>query len=111
MSSLKAEVLLQAVNDEDCHAILNAIDQDAKTVKELSEECEIPLSTAYRKVNRLQQADLVEEKVQLGGPGSHANVYEQDFEGAVIFLDEDGEFSVEPCGKRGVQPTPGQPGD
>lgn len=91
--TLKA--LLLAADDSDCRTILSAIEEEAKPVKEVSEECDVPLSTAYRKINRLHEAGLVEEKVRLSGEGNHTNVYEENFEGALITLDGDGEFDVE----------------
>lgn len=86
---------LKAVGDEDCTAIMSAVRDEAKTVTELSEECDVPLSTAYRKVNRLQDAGLIEEKNRLGRDYKPKNVYEQSFEAAVITLSEDGGFEVE----------------
>lgn len=98
MTDNRLKPFLQAVDDSDCRDILNAIEGEAKAVKEVSEECDVPLSTAYRKINRLHEAGLIEEKVRLSGAGNHTNVYEQSFEGALITLTDDGEFEVELVG-------------
>lgn len=95
MTDDKLKALLLAIDDGDCREILRAVGEEAKAVKEVSEECEVPLSTAYRKVNRLHEAGLVEEKVRLSGSGNHTNVYEEDFEGALVTLGADGDFQVE----------------
>lgn len=86
---------MQVVADEDCRTIMQAIETEAKTVPELSEECAIPLSTAYRKIDMLEEAAVVEEKTRLQRGCKPKSVYEQRFEEAVITTDGDGEFTVE----------------
>lgn len=95
MSEDRLTDFLEAVDDADCRALLRASRGDAKTVKELSEECDVPLSTAYRKVGRLHEAGLVEEKIRFDGSGTHTRVYEQQFDCAVIVLTDDGGLDVE----------------
>jgi predicted transcriptional regulator len=95
MAPNKTESFVRTITDCECRRILSAIETEAKAVKELSEECDIPLSTTYRKVNRLQEAGLVEEKIELSSSGNHTSVYRQEFDGAMITLSEDGEFEVE----------------
>lgn len=85
----------QAVGDEDCTAILSAVREEAKTVPELSDECDVPLSTAYRKVSRLEDAGLVEQKNRIRRGSKPKNVYERSFEAAVVTLADDGGFEVE----------------
>lgn len=89
------QAFLEAVGDEDSTAILGAIQGEAKTVPELSEECDIPLSTAYRKVNRLQDAGLVAQTHRVCSDCKPKNVYERNFEAAVVTLRRDGSFAVE----------------
>jgi predicted transcriptional regulator len=91
----QTETFVRTITDDECCRLLSAVETEPKPVKELSEECEIPLSTTYRKMNRLQEAGLVEEQIQLGGSGNHTSVYRQQFDGARITLSEDGEFEVE----------------
>ncbi|MFT4947682.1 MAG: putative transcriptional regulator [Natronomonas sp.] len=95
MAPNKTETFVRTITDDECCRLLSAIETEAKAVKELSEECEIPLSTTYRKVNRLQEAGLVREKIRLSSSGNHTSVYEQEFDGARITLSNDGEFEVE----------------
>lgn len=105
MTDDKLKALLLAIDDGDCREILRAVEEEPKAVKEVSEECEIPLSTAYRKVNRLHEAGLVEEKVRLSGSGNHTNVYEENFDGALITLGADGDFEVELVRNRRESPA------
>ncbi len=106
MTDPKLNAFLLAADDTDCQAILSTIEEEAKAVKEVSEQCDIPLSTAYRKINRLHEAGLIEERVRLSGSGNHTNVYERNFEGAVITLASDGEFEVELLGPGHESPQP-----
>lgn len=108
MTDDKLKALLLAIDDDDCREILRAVEAEPKAVKELSEECDVPLSTAYRKINRLHEAGLIEEKVRLSGSGNHTNVYEQNFDGALITL-SDGEFDVELVEGRHESRPPARP--
>jgi predicted transcriptional regulator len=89
------QAFLRAVGDEDCTEILGAVQEEAKTVPELSEDCDVPLSTAYRKVSRLQEAGLVVQKNRIQRNCKPKTVYERSFEAAVVQLDKDGAFDVE----------------
>lgn len=105
MSDDRLKAFLRAVDDTDCRDILSAIKDEAKAVKEVSDECDVPLSTAYRKINRLHEAGLIEEKVRLSGSGNHTNVYQEDFDGALITLTDEGEFEVELVGTTRETPS------
>lgn len=95
MTDGRSEAFLQVLADEDCRTIMAAIETEAKTVPELSEECSIPLSTAYRKINKLEEAAVIEERTRLQRGCKPKSVYEQRFEGAVVTTDGDGGFAVE----------------
>ncbi|QLH81715.1 winged helix-turn-helix domain-containing protein [Halosimplex pelagicum] len=110
MSEGRDRAFLDAVGDEDCKTILDAVRTEAKTIPELSEECDIPLSTAYRKVNRLQEADLVAEKNRLPEDCRPKNVYELRFDGAVVTMGEEG-FAVEFAGESSEPTAPGRIAD
>lgn len=95
MTEGRSEAFLQVLADEDCRTIMAAVETEAKTVPELSEECSIPLSTAYRKIDMLEEAAIVEEKTRIRRGCKPKSVYEQRFEEAVVTTDEDGGFAVE----------------
>ncbi|MDG5774873.1 helix-turn-helix domain-containing protein [Haloarculaceae archaeon H-GB1-1] len=82
--------VLDALNDSDCRAILEAIDEESLSAKEISERCELPLSTSYRKIDVLETAGLISEKTRLSPSGNHASEYERLVEDVVMSV-EDGD--------------------
>lgn len=87
--------VLEALNDESCRKIVETL-SEPMTAEEISEETGIPLSTTYRKLDRLTEASLLEEGVEIRPDGQHASRYMVTFEEVLIGLSEDdGEFDVE----------------
>jgi predicted transcriptional regulator len=60
------------------------------TVPELSDACDVPLSTAYRKLNQLETAGLLSESIGFDLRGRHATRYERTFDSVAVELDDDG---------------------
>ncbi|MGQ3328755.1 helix-turn-helix domain-containing protein [Halorubrum sp. FL23] len=79
----------EALADPDCRAILGAADT-AMTTSELAEACDIALSTAYRKVERLSETPLLVEGVRFDPDGDHAAEYTRGATDATIELGEEG---------------------
>lgn len=67
--------IMSALGDTDCRQILAATSDDPMTVVELVEECEIPMATAYRKVERLVELDLLEERIRVRPRGRNSCEY------------------------------------
>jgi len=88
------EQLLDALSDPDCRAILSAI-EESMTAGELSEACDIPQSTTYRKLDLLSDATLLEELTEIRKDGRHTTRYALAFEDVEVSLTEDREFAVE----------------
>lgn len=82
------ELLLQALGDEDCRSILRATSSEALSTNELSEACDLPLSTAYRKLERLADAGLVEERLRLRRSGKHTAEYVRCVDGLHVSIDD-----------------------
>lgn len=82
--------LLAALEDEDCRVLLQAADGDAMSVSELSEICDLPLSTTYRKVDKLTEAGLFEERLRLCSSGKHTSEYALRIEELTVSLGGDG---------------------
>ncbi|EMA61367.1 winged helix-turn-helix domain-containing protein [Halorubrum lipolyticum] len=78
-----------ALADPDCRAILGAADT-AMTTSELADACDIALSTAYRKVERLSETPLLVEGVRFDPDGDHAAEYTRGATDAAIELGDDG---------------------
>ena len=89
-----AGTVLGALEDDACRAILEATNEESLTATELSEQCDIPMSTAYRKVEKLTEADLVEERVRINTSGKHATEYRKSFDDVLVSVDG-GDIAVE----------------
>lgn len=89
-----ASAVLDALDDEDCRQILEATSEDARTASELAEDCDLPLSTTYRKVDRLTDAGLLRETIRIHRSGKHVNEYSRNVEDVVITVENDGRLSM-----------------
>lgn len=71
-----AEELLDLLGEERFRQILSATSREPLSAKELSEECDVALSTIYRRVEDMVANDLLVERTQIEADGSHHSVYE-----------------------------------
>lgn len=67
--------ILSALADEDCWEILTATADEPRTVSELCTECDIPMATAYRKVNQLVDLSLLDERIRVKPRGRNSREY------------------------------------
>lgn len=67
--------VLSALADEDCWEILTATADEPRTVSELCAECDIPMATAYRKVNQLVEMSLLDERIRVKPRGRNSREY------------------------------------
>ncbi|WP_265109590.1 winged helix-turn-helix domain-containing protein [Halosolutus halophilus] len=88
------ERVISALDDDACREIVAALDEPM-TVSEISDEAEVPLSTAYKKLDRLTAASLVGERTQLRPGGHHRSRYVTRFDRVAVELDADREFQVD----------------
>lgn len=86
--------VLDALEDPDCRLIVRRL-EDPKTARELSEGCDMALSTTYRKLELLSNASLVDERTKIRPGGHHTTQYALDFDAVRISLDEALEFDVD----------------
>lgn len=88
--------VLDALADDDARRIVSAL-SEPKTASELSEECDIPLSTTYRKLERLTEASLLSESTDIRRDGQHTTRYSVSFETVTVSVEEanDREFDIE----------------
>jgi len=68
------EAAFDALSDADCRAILTTADEPM-TTREIADACDIALSTAYRKVERLSETPLLTEGIRFDRNGDHAAEY------------------------------------
>lgn len=82
------------LEDEYARAILIHTSRQEMSAPELSKACDASVSTIYRRIERLQQYDLLDEHLQLDKDGHHYNTYTARLERIEIEL-MDGKFKLE----------------
>jgi predicted transcriptional regulator len=87
------EEILDTIGDEYARRVLAAISREPRSAKELSEECDLSLPTVYRRIEMLDEYDLVKDQTLVAEDGNHYKVYKSNFESTVITL-EDNEYRV-----------------
>ena len=93
------QAVLDALDDADARAIIRGL-EEPKTASDISEQCDIPLSTTYRKLDLLTDAALLKEGTAIRADGHHATTYEVSFDAVRVFLTETRDFDVEIEGDR-----------
>ena len=89
------ELVFESLADDGCRDILEATSEEALTATELSDRCDIPLSTTYRKLEQLADANLLDEQLRIRASGQHTAEYRKDFEDITVTTSEDGHPEVE----------------
>lgn len=92
------QAVLDALDDEDCRSFVRAL-EEPMTASELSEACDVPLSTTYRKLDLLTEASLLDERTEIRSDGQHTTRYAVEFDEVRVFVEgethEEREFMVE----------------
>ncbi|MFC5971022.1 helix-turn-helix domain-containing protein [Halomarina salina] len=88
------ETVLDALDDPACRALVRAAD-GSRTASELAADADVPLSTAYRKLDRLTEASLLETETEVRTDGHHTTRYRLAFEEVTITLDDGRTFTVD----------------
>lgn len=83
------------VADEDARTILAAAASEPVTVHELVDRCGVPISTAYRKTNRLVDASLLEERTRVHENGKNSSEYVSRITEFVVELHDGQEFDCD----------------
>ena len=101
-TSPASEAVLETLGDEPTRAIIEEL-SEPMTANELSEACDIPLSTMYRKLDRLTEASLVTESTEIRRNGQHTTRYARDFTEVTVWVSEDEQLVAtleRPAGER-----------
>lgn len=69
------EEVLAALKNDRCRKIMRETDREALSADELSDRCEIPLSTVYRVVQRLVEIGVLEKRVRLSSYPQYTHEY------------------------------------
>jgi len=80
--------VLDALADKAARRILAAL-SEPKTASQLSEECDVPLSTTYRKLEKLTDASLLDESTEIRRDGQHTTQYDVAFKAVSVSIDEE----------------------
>jgi hypothetical protein len=89
-----AQDLLDAFHDPDCRAILDATTGQALSATEISETCDLPLSTAYRKLDLLSETEVLAERTRIRQSGKHASEYVCRVEDVTIAVTDEGAMEL-----------------
>lgn len=81
------------LDDEYARSLLSATSHKPMTASELSDQCDMSVSTVYRRLNKLENCDLVKVEHIPGPDGNHKKRYEAQLDNLVVSLDE-GDFDV-----------------
>jgi predicted ArsR family transcriptional regulator len=87
------ELVLSVLEDEGSRDLLLAAGQ-YRAAQELANKTGIPPSTVYRKLDRLSEATLVDERTQVRSDGKHTTQYRTDFKAIRIVLNGLGQFEA-----------------
>jgi len=87
------EEILDTIGDEHARHLLAAISREPRSAKELAAECDLSLPTVYRRIEMLDEHDLLTARTLVADDGNHYKVYESNFESTVITLEDD-EYQV-----------------
>jgi len=98
------DAILALLDDEYARSILVHLTTEPMSVDELCTACEMSDATAYRRLDRLQDAQLVTEQQELDPDGHHYKRYVATVESVTVTL-VDGTYEVT------VTRTPTDPAD
>lgn len=87
------EDVLDTIGDDYAREILAAISEEARSAKQLAEDCDLSLPTVYRRIETLQEHDLVSSETAVADDGNHYEIFRSNFDGTVIRLRDD-EYDV-----------------
>ncbi|MEZ3117026.1 ArsR/SmtB family transcription factor [Halobaculum sp. MBLA0147] len=87
------ETIAGLLEDEYARAILRHTSVERLSASALADRCDTSKATAYRRIDRLKEHDLVEAYQELDPDGHHYETFVASFEELTVSL-EDGEFHV-----------------
>lgn len=89
-----AETLFDVFERETARKILALTSVEPMAAQELAERTDESEPTIYRRLDALEEYDLVEERTHMDADGNHYSEYETNLE-AVCFQLEDGGFTID----------------
>jgi len=86
--------VVELFGDETSRRILTAVAEQPRSAEQLSEVCNVSVTSVYRKTDLLESHGLLESERKLDDRGNHYRVYRTCFRGVFVCLD-DGELRAE----------------
>jgi len=86
--------VFDSLADPDACAIMQALGDAALSAKEIAADCGVPMSTTYRKLNRLSEVGLLDEQTEVSLEGKHVSTYRRSIDSIEITITNDG-FALE----------------
>lgn len=80
--------ILALLDDEYARAILGETSAQPMSATELSDRCDASRSTIYRRIDRLTDCDLLEERMRYDPDGHHRSVYASCLEEVRVTFDD-----------------------
>lgn len=87
---LDADEILALLDDRYAETILQHTQDKAMSAKELSEACDISISTVYRRTERLVECGLLAERRIAQSDGTHYSMYEARLNELTVRLTDEG---------------------
>lgn len=97
--------VFEALDDPHCRAIISATSEETLTATEVSERCDLPGSTAYRKLELLTEAGFLDEMTRMSHSGRHPKEYACRVTDVVITLGRSGEIELKISYREGQAET------
>lgn len=88
------ETVAGLLEDEYARDILRETSLERLSAAALAERCGTSKATAYRRIDRLREQDLLESYQELDPDGHHYETFAASFEGLTVRLEE-GQFEVQ----------------
>lgn len=88
------QAVFEALADPDCRDILATLDEPM-AAQAVADACDLSQTSAYRKLERLAEADLLAEGTGVRADGHHVTTYERDCSGIVVAVEDEQPFDVE----------------
>lgn len=85
-----AEEILALLDDQYAQVILKQTRDTAMSAKEISETCDISISTVYRRTERLVECGLLAEQRVARSDGNHYSMYEARLDELTVRLTDTG---------------------
>ncbi|KAB1197269.1 MULTISPECIES: helix-turn-helix domain-containing protein [Haloferax] len=84
------DALFDMLDDEGCRCILEATDETALSASEISEVCDLPLSTTYRKLEPLTETGLLSKSLRISRSGKHTAEYTRAVDDVTVSVSSSG---------------------